>query len=110
MEPLQPIVLVEKLELYIFNPNHVQGWPRGRFLVSMGFDASDFEGVKEALILQASEGKTIATSTEYGTKWEIDGPITSPTNQTAQVRTVWFIGNPESPPTFVTFKPLRKTR
>jgi hypothetical protein len=108
MDFTQSIVHDDKLGLYFFNPKHSTGWPKGRFLISIGFSSVNPMEVIEALRNQATFGHLTSTKTDYGTRLEVDGPITSPTGTIAQIRTVWYVSQETTIQRFVTFKPLRK--
>jgi hypothetical protein len=97
-----------KLSGYLFNPDHNEGWPKGRFLLKAGFLADELDAVRAAIIVQAGESQIVTTTTHYGTKLECDGDITSPTGESRRVRTVWQSDNETNLLRFVTFKPLRK--
>ena len=67
-----------KLEGYLFDPNHGEGWPKGKFLLQAGFEPSDPTSVWMALILQASSAEILTRTTNYGIKSEDDGFMISP--------------------------------
>jgi hypothetical protein len=108
MRFVEGLVHLDKVQKYLFNRKHVEGWPKGRFLQSIGFDPTYPSALTSALLDQASRGKILATQTIYGTKLEIDGTLKSPTNKVVNVRTVWLIDVGRTVPRFVTLKPLRK--
>jgi hypothetical protein len=98
----------EKIKSYLLDRRHPLGWPKGRFLLSIGFIEDKPNEVVTALRTQALDGVLTKIETEFGLKFQIDGPITSPTGVIAQIRTIWYIRTKETLPRFVTFKPLRK--
>jgi hypothetical protein len=108
MYSFESAIFDQKIKSYILDRNHPLGWPKGRFLVSLGFKDDEPEEVMIALQRQARGGLLAQTETDFGMKLQIDGPIISPTNILAQIRTIWYIRMMESVPRFVTFKPLRK--
>jgi hypothetical protein len=97
-----------KVKSYLLDRRHPLGWPKGRFLLSIGFSENKPDEVVTALRMQALDGVLTKIETEFGLKLQIDGPITSPTGVIAQIRTIWYIRTMETQPRFVTFKPLRK--
>jgi hypothetical protein len=110
MDSFENAIFDEKIRSYVLNRNHHLGWPKGRFLLSLGFSDEKPKEVMTALRRQAREGFLVQSETSFGTKLQIDGPITSPTAIIAQIRTIGYTTAVEAVPRFVTFKPLRKIR
>jgi hypothetical protein len=104
------IVAAEKLTHYLLNPDHKVGAPKLRFLECFGFSRSDPETVRKALIAHGSVNPASVVETEYGVKYEVDGPLLAPTGEAPFVRTVWQIDLGETDPKFVTMRPLKGNR
>jgi hypothetical protein len=103
----QAIVQDEKLMGYILDPSHKDGWPKGLFLITHGFDAANVEAVREALLEHGRTRDVAETeTTPFGTKYRVDGPMAAPDGADLQIRTVWQIDTGQTAPRFVTMKPL----
>lgn len=99
-----------KLSSYIMNPNHKEGWPKGRFLISHGFGLDDLETLRVALVCHGRENAVAATEqTAFGVKYGVDGLMTTPSGHVVFVRTVWQIDGVQTAPRFVTLKPIGAT-
>jgi hypothetical protein len=101
-------ILDEKISSYLLNRRHPIGWPKGRFLLSIGFSDTRLEDIAAALLAQARAGSLSKIHTIYGQKLIVNGPIVAPTGTIAQIRTIWYIRASETIPRLVSFKPLRK--
>jgi hypothetical protein len=53
---------------------------------------------------------TSVRKTGFGTRYEIDGPIETPTGQRPRIRTVWQMDIGEEAPRLITAYPLEKAR
>jgi len=96
-----------KLSGYILNPDHKEGWPKGRFLISHGFDRADLAGLREALLRHGRDNDVADSEvTAFGVKHRVDGPLRTPTGRVVWVRTVWQVDAGQTGPRFVTLKPI----
>jgi len=83
---------VEKLKIldYLLNKEKSRG--KAAFFIAMGFEASNWEVLAQALRSQAVSG-TVSSVVEspYGTRYAIDGPIETPDRRSPmpRIRTVW---------------------
>ena len=105
----QAFVPDDKFDLYLV-PSHKVGGPKLRFLESFGFDRADREPIRAALLAHGRAGEATVISTAFGVKYEVDGPLTTPSGVEPWVRTVWQIDDGETHPRFVTLKPLSRPR
>ena len=99
----------EKFALYLV-PTHKVGGPKLKFLESFGFDRADREAMRTALIAHAGAWEAAVIPTPFGVKYEVDGPLTTPSGVEPWVRTVWHIDDGAADPRFVTLKPLTRPR
>jgi hypothetical protein len=100
-----------KLSLYVLNPSHKEGWPKGRFLMLQGFDPDDFTALRIAILKHGRENEVVEMqSTPFGVKYNVDGAMTSPNGRAVHIRTVWQIDIGQNAPRFVTLKPLGASR
>ena len=102
----QAFVPPSKLAGYLLDPAHKEGWHKGRFLKSKGFDLADPEAIERALLAHGASHEGAVTRTPFGVKYEVDGPLVAPDGATANVRTVWMIDDGSTAPRFVTLRPL----
>jgi hypothetical protein len=96
-----------KLTEYLLSETHPVGRSKAQYLKNMGYDAT-YAGVLEEGLLQIAhdEAVTDLVTSEYGTKYVIDGSLRTPMGPAMQVRTVWFLQIGDSRPRFVTAYPL----
>ena len=99
----------DKFDLYLV-PGHKVGGPKLKFLESFGFDRTNREAIRVALIVHASAGEAAVIPTAFGVKYEVDDPLTTPSGVEPWTRTVWQIDDGATDPRFVTLKPLPRPR
>lgn len=99
----------EKFELYLI-PTHKVGGPKLKFLESFGFDRMDRELVRGALVAHGGAWDATVIPTPFGVKYEVDGPLVTPSGVEPWVRTVWHIDDGATDPRFVTLKPLTRPK
>ncbi|VAX09557.1 hypothetical protein MNBD_GAMMA26-345 [hydrothermal vent metagenome] len=94
-----------KIRDYLLSFSHPVGRFKAAFFQSLGYSASDWNLLSEDLrsFLQKQVHRT--EKSEYGCKYEINGPLTGPFNKTAYIVTVWIILDGEERPRFVTAYP-----
>lgn len=95
----------EKFDLYLV-PTHKVGGPKLRFLESFGFDRMDRGPIRVGLTAHGGAWDATVIQTEFGLKYEVDGPLATPSGVEPWVRTVWQIDVGAIAPRFITFKPL----
>jgi hypothetical protein len=101
------VIAPDKSRSYLLVPGHQSGG-KARFFAALGYTGdnwADFERAlrEQHLILDAEE----VESTEWGTMYAIIGPISGPSEEQAEVRSVWIIRTGEDTPRFVTAYPAR---
>ncbi len=96
----------EKLTGYLLSSAHPVGSAKARFFRGFGFNEQNLELLEAGLLLVArtSEVATI-TETPYGTKYEVDGDLQTPSGRRVIIRTVWIIEAGLDNPRFVTAFP-----
>lgn len=101
------IVTEEKIRDYILNDNHIDGGNKSIFFQKIGFERSKWKLLRDALLLHCKENDVLNTiETNYGTKYIVEGELTSPDGRNPNVRTIWFIANNEKFPKFITAYPI----
>ncbi len=96
----------EKLTTYLLSTTHPVGSAKAGFFRSFGFNDQNVELLEEELLLVAHTREVVAmTDSAYGTKYEVDGNLGTPSGRTVTVRTVWIVEAGERNPRFVTAFP-----
>lgn len=103
------VVPDEKLGGYRLDPHHKIGSAKLRFFESFGFDRNDPNRVRRALLAHAKAHSATVTAVVHGLKYEIDGPLETPSGHAPNVRTIWLV-EPGKAPRFVSMKPLRRSK
>ncbi len=98
---------VEKLKRYLLSQTHPIGRSKARFFRGIGFDESNIAILEQGLIAIAKAGKVLETvSSVHGTKYIVDGLITTPSDDQVELRTIWIIDRGHTHPRFVTAYPV----
>ena len=100
------LVPTDKLENYLLSEIHPVGRTKALFLKNLGYDDSDSNILAQDLLTIAQEEdiSDIQTS-EFGTKYIIEGTIHTPNGATVAMRTVWIIELDNTQPRLVTAYP-----
>lgn len=83
------VIAAAKLGGYLLSDIHKVGAPKYTFLRSFGFAASRPEELEAALLAHGATNPASTSATEFGLRYEVDGPLSTPLGLTPQVRTVW---------------------
>jgi len=76
--------------------------------MNYGFSAEEWEMLVNALLRHAAENEVVKTErTPFGTRYVVDGPLSTPSGRSVNVRVVWFIEHNETIPRLVTAYPLK---
>lgn len=101
----------EKITEYLLNMEHRYGAHKARFFGEFGFRLDAWALLAQALREHGkSHAATNVRKTEFGTRYEIDGPLQTPTGQRPLIRTVWQMDIGEESPRLITAYPLEKSR
>ncbi len=95
----------KKLAGYLLSRNHPVGSAKADFFRGFGFDEQNVELLEAGLLLLARTGVSNMIDSPYGTKYEVEGELETPSGRTVTVRTVWIIESGERNPRFVTAFP-----
>ena len=96
----------QKLTEYLLSETNPAGRSKARFFYAAGFDMTNVNILAQGLISIAQTGQVEEVTTSgYGTKYVIDGALTSPNGHLIQIRTVWIIDIGQSAPRLVTAYP-----
>jgi hypothetical protein len=78
-----------KLDAYLLSATHKVGAPKFGFLHGFGFTAFKPEELEAALLAHGASNRATTAKTEFGIRYEVDGPLQTPSGRTPLVRTVW---------------------
>ncbi len=96
----------EKITDYLLDPLHPDGASKAAFFAALGFTVEKWEEMASALrqLVQACPvAKTSATV--HGTKYVVEGRLTTPVGKSPMVRTVWIVNQGADTPRLVTAYP-----
>ena len=99
-----------KLTHYLLSDSHRNGKHKAAFFARYGFSARDWHVLAMALGEHATRHEVAAIEeSPFGTRYVVDGIMSTPDGREPKVRSVWFIEAGESVPRFVTAYPLRRS-
>jgi hypothetical protein len=99
----------EKITGYLLDANHRYGAHKARFLTEFGFHIGAWPVLAEALREHGLLHAVASTvSTPFGPRYEVDGPLRTPTGLRPRIRTVWQVDVGENAPRLITAYPLEK--
>ena len=97
------VVPEEKITKYLLAETHPTGRGKARFFMSFGFRAADWRGLATALLHHAQHRPVVAVeTTQFGCRYVVEGPITSPDGRNPNIRSVWFVEKEGGSPRLVT--------
>ena len=100
---------MEKITDYLLNPLHPDAAGKAAFFSAMGFRVGEWEGLANTLRQVAVDGPVVTkVDSLHGTKYVVDGRITTPIGKTVFVRTVWIVDHGASTPRLVTAYPYEE--
>lgn len=101
------IVERSKIVDYLLAFDHPEGSGKAEFFTRFGFTVTEGESLANALIAHARLHSVSSISeTMYGTKYCVDGSISSPDGRSPNVRAVWVVDAGTNFPRLVTAYPL----
>ena len=101
----------EKITGYLLSLSHPVGRAKAKFFRAHGYSGQNPQVLAADLRRIAAVGQVVEQeSTEYGTKYVIEGFILTPKETTIAVRTVWFAEHEGGAPRFVTAYPKGERR
>jgi len=97
-----------KLLDYLLSTTHPRGRSKAAFFRAIGFTTANHSELAEALRGHALNGyATVCETTRYGTLYQVDGEIISPSGKPAYLRSIWLVRPGGDTPQFITAYPLR---
>ena len=98
-----------KLEGYLLAETHTAGRSKAKFFRGIGFNKTTIEELSAGLLRIAQECDVAHTvSSPHGTKYIIDGSLSTPTSRVVFIRTIWIIDTGLVAPRFVTAYPQER--
>jgi hypothetical protein len=96
----------EKITDYLLNPLHPDAAGKAAFFAALGFTIENWQRLADAL-RQVAVNCPVASKvvTPHGTKYVLDGAMTTPVGSKPWVRTVWIVDRGENVPRLVTAYP-----
>jgi Domain of unknown function (DUF6883)/Domain of unknown function (DUF4926) len=95
----------DKLVKYLLNLEHPKGRSKARLLVSMGYEANNWQVLAGDIRRQhLTQEVTGSAENEYGTQYEIVAPLTGPSGRTIPFRSVWQIDTGTDVPPFELYR------
>jgi hypothetical protein len=97
----------QKLKAYLLSETHAIGRAKAKYFRGLGDTESNAEQLADALLaIVKSEEVREKVTTDYGTKYIVDGDILTPGGTGVRLRTVWVIEPHDDRPRFVTAYPV----
>jgi len=98
-----------KVTDYLLSATHPIGAAKARFFVSFGFSSDDWGTLADALRSHARQGDaTSVRESPYGTRYDVDGPLDTPSRRSPRIRTVWQIDTGSMAPRLLTAYPIQR--
>jgi hypothetical protein len=100
------IIATEKLTGYLLNVSHKRGAAKARLLLGVGY-RSDAPQVLEADLRTQHLTLDVTRTSEnaYGSVYEIEGPIETPSGKTMRFCSIWQVDTGTAVPRFITMYP-----
>jgi hypothetical protein len=103
------IVPEAKIKQYLLSTTHPVGRFKAEFFVRYGFTLEHWDRLADALLQHATDHEIAKVEdSPFGTRFVIEGHLSSPDGRGPVVRSVWFLENGEEFPRLVTAYPLPK--
>lgn len=96
-----------KLTAYLLSETHAVGKSKAKFFRTLGFEETTIDLLEQRLVRIAQiEPITETVSSQYGTKYVIEGDLQAIAGPSRRIRTIWIIELGEDRPRFVTAYPV----
>jgi hypothetical protein len=101
------VVEQTKIVDYLLAFDHPEGASKAEFFGRFGFTVEKWQVLANALLIHARTNTVSSvSSSEFGTKYRIDGPILCRDGRAPSIRAVWIIDEGSNFPRLVTAYPL----
>ena len=96
----------KKLRDYLLNSEHRRGGAKARLLISLGYHRESWQRLDEDLRAQHLPVDVAVTlESEYGVRYEIVAPLTTPSGRSVSFRSIWQIDTGTDCPRLITLYP-----
>lgn len=103
------VVPRSKITSYLLSVSHPDGRSKAEYLGRFGFQPDEWQVLQEALVQHAGTGEVISeASSEYGTRYVVEGTLVTPDGRNPVHRTVWIAEADSSAPRLITAYPVRR--
>jgi hypothetical protein len=100
-----------KLRDYLLSISHPHGRHKAAFFGRFGFTRERWEGLATALRVHAEAHEVLKVEvTPFGTRYTVEGELSTPVGRVVRVRTVWYVERGEDLLRFVIAYPLEAGR
>ena len=102
---------VDRRELtdYLLSETHPVGRFKAKFFAELSFNQANPEQLEEQLLVIARNEPVVeVVNSPFGTKYIVDGRISTPSGKEALIRTIWLIEHGSDEPRFVTAYPASR--
>ena len=98
-----------KVTDYLLSSSRPDGRGKARFFRSFGFSVESWEIFAEALLRHVADHDVVRVETSpFGTRYVVEGIISTPDGRAPLIRAVWFVETDEQIPRFATAYPLQR--
>jgi hypothetical protein len=105
--PERAVVEQTKIVEYLLAFDHPEGAGKAECFARFGFPIENWQLLAGALIAHAKTNPVSSElSSEFETKYRIDGPIACPDGRSPSIRAVWIVDKGTDAPRLVTAYPL----
>ena len=100
------VISPEKLRDYLLNSEHRRGGAKARLLISLGYHRESWQVLDKDLRAQHLPMDVAVTlESEYGVRYEIVAPLTTPSDRIVAFRSIWQIDTGTNHPRLITMYP-----
>ncbi len=97
-----------KIVRYLLDLTHPVGRSKARFFLSFGFTPENWQEMAAALKAHAATHEVTSTeASDHGTRYVVEGEMSTPDKRNPGVRAVWYIEKEQEIPRFITAYPLK---
>lgn len=103
--PNSDLAVVEEYKIthYLLSSGHPAGRGKAAFFRRFGFSTAAWEKLRAALLDHGRAASILdVEDTPFGTKYILEGALSSPDGRNPRIRTIWFVTTGEIRPTLVT--------
>ncbi|MCP5277694.1 MAG: hypothetical protein H6935_04945 [Thiobacillus sp.] len=95
-----------KIQDYLLNLNHPQGWGKAKYFLGLGFSVEAWQAFGRALVAHAECNEVVKQDqNDYGTLYVVDCNFSAANGTQPCIRTVWEITTDNPCPRLITAHP-----